>query len=113
MLSVTQPTYLRQGGSLERTYVLTISTLPMQLEPTLNRRNAFSIQRSLASLIQVSSDRGFIKFVPVQEELFATGGTTIFGKITAKTRFERRSPIVESSGGNHVSRPSFLSKLRQ
>jgi hypothetical protein len=113
VLSVTRPSYLRLGGSLEHTYVLTISTLPMQLEPTLNRRNAFSIQRSLANLIKVPSDRGFVRFIPVQEEMFATGGTTIFGKITAKTEFERPSPIVESSGRNHVPRPSFFSKLRQ
>lgn len=94
--------------------MLTITTLPEQLQPTLNKRSAYTIQRSLASLVDVSSDRGLIKFVSVQEEMFATGGTTILGKITAKTELERRrSPSVERSGGNRVSKLNFLNKLLQ
>lgn len=94
MITVNHSACLLLGGSFEPTYVLSITALPVQLQPTTNKRNAALIQNFMFESIGVPSDRGVIKFVPIQEECIATNGMTILGEIE---RLERQQ--AEENGG--------------
>jgi hypothetical protein len=95
MITVNHSACLLLGGSFEPTYVLAISALPVQLQATTNKRNAALIQTFMSETIGVQAERGIIKFVPIQEECFATNGTTIRGEIE---RLERQQ--AEENGSN-------------
>ncbi|KAF1927240.1 Tautomerase/MIF [Didymella exigua CBS 183.55] len=81
MITVNHSACLLLGGSFEPTYILTINALPVQLQPTLNKRNAAMIQNFMTESIGVPIDRGIVKFVAIQEEAFAMNGVTILGEI--------------------------------
>lgn len=81
MITVNHSACLLLGGSFEPTYILTINALPVQLQPTLNKRNAAMIQSFMTESIGVPIDRGIVKFVAIQEEAFAMNGMTILGEI--------------------------------
>jgi hypothetical protein len=87
MITVNHSACLLLGGSFEPTYILTINALPVQLQPTTNKRNAALMQNFMCESIGVASDRGIIKFVPIQEESLAINGMTILGEIE---RLERQ-----------------------
>lgn len=95
MITVNHSACLLLGGSFEPTYILTINALPVQLQPTTNKRNAALIQTFMAESIGVSSDRGIIKFIPIPEESLAMNGMTILGEIE---RLERQH--AEETGSN-------------
>jgi hypothetical protein len=94
MITVNHSACLLLGGSFEPTYVLTINALPVQLQPTTNKRNAALIQNFMAESIGVPTDRGIIKFVAIQEENLAMNGMTILGDIE---QMERQQ--AEANGG--------------
>ncbi|KAF2124837.1 Tautomerase/MIF [Dothidotthia symphoricarpi CBS 119687] len=81
MITVNHSACLLLGGSFEPTYILTINALPVQLQPTTNKRNAALIQNFMCESIGVPADRGILKFAPIQEENLATNGITILGEI--------------------------------
>ncbi|KAG9187275.1 hypothetical protein G6011_05146 [Alternaria panax] len=95
MITVNHSACLLLGGSFEPTYMLTINALPVQLQPTTNKRNAALIQTFMAESIGVSADRGIVKFVPIPEESLAMNGQTILGEIE---RLERQQ--AEETGSN-------------
>lgn len=95
MITVNHSACLLLGGSFEPTYVLSINALPVQLQPTTNKRNAALIQNFMAESIGVPTDRGIIKFVPIQEDSLATNGMTVLGEIE---RVERQQ--AEENGGS-------------
>ncbi|KAF2119929.1 hypothetical protein BDV96DRAFT_485755 [Lophiotrema nucula] len=95
MITVNHSACLLLGGSFEPTYILTITALPAQIQPTLNKRNAALIQVFMAESIGVPIDRGIIKFTPIPEESLATNGMTILGEIE---RLERQQ--ADESGSN-------------
>ena len=99
MITVNHSACLLLGGSFEPTYILTINALPVQLQPTTNKRNAALIQNFMAESIGVMPDRGIIKFVPIPEESLAMNGMTILGEIE---RLERQH--IEEHGSN-IKRP--------
>ncbi|KAH7401178.1 Tautomerase/MIF superfamily [Pyrenochaeta sp. MPI-SDFR-AT-0127] len=113
MITVNHSACLLLGGSFEPTYILTINALPIQLQPTTNKRNAALIQTFMAESIGVSSDRGIVKFVPIPEESLAMNGMTILGEIE---RLERQ--YAEETGSNikramtKSSRKSAVSKAK-
>ncbi|KAF2437880.1 Tautomerase/MIF [Karstenula rhodostoma CBS 690.94] len=86
MITVNHSACLLLAGSFEPTYLLTITALPVQLQPTTNKRNAALIQNFLAESLGVPLDRGIIKFVPIQDDCIATNGTTILGDIESLER---------------------------
>lgn len=88
MITVNHSACLLLGGSFEPTYVLAINALPVQLQPTTNKRNAALIQQFMCESIGVTPDRGIIKFVPIQEDCLAMNGSTILGDIE---RLERKN----------------------
>lgn len=108
MITVNHSACLLLGGSFEPTYILAINALPVQLQPTTNKRNAALIQQFMCESIGVTADRGIIKFVPIQEESLAMNGMTILGDIE---RLERKN--AEETGANvkravtKTSRKSF------
>lgn len=113
MITVNHSACLLLGGSFEPTYVLTISALPIQLQPTTNKRNAAMIQSFMTESIGVPSERGILKFVPIPEDSLATNGMTILGDIE---RLERQQADESSSGLKRAltksSRRSAVSKSK-
>lgn len=95
MITVNHSACLLLGGSFEPTYILTINALPVQLQPTTNKRNAALIQAFMTESIGVAPDRGILKFVPIAEDGLATNGMTILGEID---RLERQH--AEETGSN-------------
>ncbi|KAI4944350.1 hypothetical protein J4E86_009408 [Alternaria arbusti] len=95
MITVNHSACLLLGGSFEPTYMLTINALPVQLQPTTNKRNAALIQTFMAESIGVAPERGVVKFVPIPEESLAMNGMTILGEIE---RLERQQ--AEETGSN-------------
>lgn len=121
MITFNHSACLLLGGSFDPTYVLTISALPVQLQPTTNKRNASLIQSFLYESLGVPSDRGVVKFVPIQEECLALNGMTILGDIErlerqygeemsgvkrALTKSSKRSAIAKAKSSFQLSRKS-------
>lgn len=94
MIEVQHSTCLLMAGSFEPAYILTISALPSQLQPTTNKRNAALIQSFMTEIISVPPERGILRFQAIPEENLATNGVTIFGDID---RAERQQ--AEQHGG--------------
>lgn len=69
------------GGSFDPAYVMSVFALPSQLMPTTNKRNAALIQKHMEEAIGVGPARGFLRFVPTQEEHLACNGKTMAGEI--------------------------------
>ncbi|KAK4043964.1 Tautomerase/MIF superfamily [Parachaetomium inaequale] len=69
------------GGSFDPAYVMAVSALPAQLQPTTNKRNAALIQRHMEETLGVAPARGLLRFVPVREEHLACNGRTMAGEI--------------------------------
>jgi len=119
MITVNHSACLLLGGTFEPTYVLTINALPVQLQPTTNKRNAALMQQFMCESIGVTSDRGIIKFIPIQEESLAINGMTILGEIErlerqhaeengpvkrAITKGSRRSGVFKTKSSIQLSR---------
>ncbi|KAG9200917.1 hypothetical protein G6514_006479 [Epicoccum nigrum] len=108
MITVNHSACLLLGGSFEPTYILTINALPVQLQPTLNKRNAAMIQNFMTESIGVSIDRGIVKFVAIQEEALAMNGMTVLGEIENL----ERSQAEETGTRPKTSRRSGVSKAK-
>ncbi|KAI7582571.1 hypothetical protein KC343_g20201 [Hortaea werneckii] len=68
--------------------------------PSINKRNAALIQSFMADILSVPSDRGIVKFTPIEEVNYAMNGTTMHGEIE---RLEKHQ--AENGGvGNAVRR---------
>jgi hypothetical protein len=113
MITVNHSACLLLGGSFEPTYILTINALPVQMQPTTNKRNAALIQQFMCESIGVTPDRGIIKFVAIQEESLAMNGMTILGDIE---RLERQHADETGTGMRRAmtksSRKSAVSKAK-
>lgn len=81
MISVRHSACMLLGGSFEPSYLLTITALPVELQPTLNERNAFLVQCFMTESMGVPAERGIVEFAVYQEEGLAVNGTTILGEI--------------------------------
>lgn len=119
MITVNHSACLLLGGSFEPTYVLTISALPVQLQPTTNKRNAALIQQFMFESIGVSSERGIIKFMPIQEDCLATNGSTVLGEIEKLERQQAddnggnlKRALTKSSKASKASRRSVMGKAK-
>ena len=80
MVKVDHSACLAMGGTFDPCYVLTLTAVPSEMTPSLNKRNALLIQSFLADILSVTSDRGIIKFCPIEEYNFASNGTTMLGQ---------------------------------
>ncbi|KAF2466372.1 uncharacterized protein BDR25DRAFT_237355 [Lindgomyces ingoldianus] len=120
MITVNHSACLLLGGSFEPTYILTINALPIQLQPTTNKRNAALIQAFMFESIGVPLERGIMRFVPIPEDSLAMSGVTILGEVErlerqqaeehtsglkrALTKSSRRSTVVKSKSSIQLSR---------
>jgi hypothetical protein len=115
MITVNHSACLLLGGSFEPTYVLTISALPQQVQPTTNKRNASLIQAFMLESIGVHPERGILKFIPIPEDSLATNGMTMLGEIE---RMERQQAEDNSSSSGlkraltKTSRKSAVTKAK-
>jgi hypothetical protein len=110
MITVNHSACLLLGGSFEPTYILTINAVPMQLQPTTNKRNAALMQNFMTESIGVTSDRGIVKFVPIAEEGLAMNGMTILGEIE---RLERQQAEESGISPNAVKRLTMTKASRK
>lgn len=94
MITLNHSTCLLLGGSFEPAYILTVTALPVQIQPTINKRNAALIQSFMSDTLGVTPDRGIIRFQTIPEENMAISGRTILGEIE---RLEKQQ--VEENGG--------------
>jgi hypothetical protein len=94
MITVNHSACLLLGGSFEPAYILTVTALPVQIQPTINKRNAALIQSFMSDTLGVMPDRGIIRFQAIPEENMAISGRTILGEIE---RLEKQQ--AEENGG--------------
>ncbi|KAI6887735.1 hypothetical protein KC355_g21573, partial [Hortaea werneckii] len=91
---------LALGGTFDPCYILNVTTVPSSMGPSINKRNAALIQSFMADILSVPSDRGIVKFTPIEEVNYAMNGTTMHGEIE---RLEKHQ--AENGGvGNAVRR---------
>jgi len=79
---------------------MTVTALPNLVQPTLNKRNAALIQKSMEDVLGVGPQRGLIRFVAVSEENMATNGRTVLGEIEElerESKEETHSPTFKSA----------------
>ncbi|EPE09973.1 mif domain containing protein [Ophiostoma piceae UAMH 11346] len=74
------------GGSFDSAYVMSVTALPSQLQPTTNKRNAALIQKHMEEALGVPAARGHLRFVPVPETNLAYGGNTTVGHLDELAR---------------------------
>ncbi|KAK4545375.1 hypothetical protein LTR36_003555 [Oleoguttula mirabilis] len=96
MIKVDHSACLALGGTFDPCYILTITALPSQMGPTVNKRNAALIQSFMADILSVSSDRGIVKFQPIEECNYAMNGTTMLGEME---RLEKHQAEDNGVGG--------------
>ncbi|KAK5110488.1 hypothetical protein LTR62_005840 [Meristemomyces frigidus] len=106
MIKVDHSACLALGGTFDPCYILTITTLPSEMGPTLNKRNASLIQAFMADILSVSPDRGIIKFQPIEEANYAMNGTTMLGQVE---KLDRNQDEVDSGTARRASRKSVSS----
>lgn len=103
------------AGTFDAAYVMSIFALPSQVLPTTNKRNTALIQRHMEGALGVNPKRGFLRFVPVDEEHMATNGKTMAGEIDDLERSYGASPAAEitSSSEPMAAVPSRSAKARR
>ncbi|RMY51912.1 hypothetical protein D0863_14434 [Hortaea werneckii] len=100
MIKVDHSACLALGGTFDPCYILNVTTVPSSMGPSINKRNAALIQSFMADILSVPSDRGIVKFTPIEEFNYAMNGTTMHGEIE---RLEKHQ--AENGGvGNAVRR---------
>lgn len=98
MVKIDHSACLALGGTFDPCYILTITAVPSQMGPTMNKRNAALIQSFMADILSVPPERGIVKFSPIPEENFAINGTTMLGEV------ERQEKQHSSEGGSAMRR---------
>lgn len=77
MMKIEHSACIALGGTFEPCYILTINTVPSQMGPSVNRRNAALIQGFMAEILSVPAERGIVKFISIEEDNLALGGDTV------------------------------------
>jgi hypothetical protein len=86
------------GGNFEPAYVLTITALASELQPTTNKRNAALIQKHMEEGLGVPPSRGFVHFIPAAEESIAHNGKTLAGELDDVGKAARAYSPTEENG---------------
>jgi hypothetical protein len=76
------------GGNSEPAYYLTITALPPEIAATKNKRSAFLIQQFMQEVLQITPQRGVVRYDSVAEDNLATNGVTALQEIE---QLERQS----------------------
>ncbi|KAK3624969.1 hypothetical protein LTR56_020700 [Elasticomyces elasticus] len=114
MVKLDHSACLAFGGTFDPCYILNITILPSDMGPTINKRNATLVQSFMADILGVSSDRGIIKFQPIEEADYAMDGTTMLDQMEKLQRHhdERCCTAVqpEVTGASRKGMPSLNKK---
>lgn len=111
MINVDHSSCLALAGTFEPCYILTISTVPSQMQASTNKRNAALIQSFMADILSVPPERGIIKFVSIPEENYAVNGNTLFGEIERleQKQFSNGGGVKRAVTDVRKSMPNFKS----
>lgn len=85
------------AGTFDSAYILTVTALPSQIQPTTNKRNAALIQKFMIDSLGVPPERGVVRFVGIPEEFLATNGMTVLGEIENLRKTSSEDSHTESS----------------
>ncbi|KAK6407424.1 hypothetical protein LTR81_018025 [Elasticomyces elasticus] len=114
MVKVDHSACLALRGTFDPCYIFNITTLPFEMGPTINKRNAVLIQSFMANILGVSSDRGIIKFQPTEEADYAMDATTMLHQMEELQRHhdERCCTAVQRTvtGASRKGTPSLNKK---
>ncbi|KAL1967468.1 hypothetical protein VTN77DRAFT_3253 [Rasamsonia byssochlamydoides] len=77
LITMDHDCFLRFGGGTGPAYLITISGLASSFAPLMNARNAAVLQAEMRELVAIPEKHGVIKYVPMEEENLASGGTTM------------------------------------
>lgn len=88
MVKVDHSACLAMGGKFDPCYLLTITALPANMGPTMNKRNAALIQSFMSEILSVPPERGIVRFQPMPEENLATNGTTLLGEVERQEKLQ-------------------------
>ncbi|GAB1742498.1 hypothetical protein NU219Hw_g8042t1 [Hortaea werneckii] len=108
MIKVDHSACLALGGTFDPCYILNVTTVPSSMGPSINKRNAALIQSFMADILSVPSDRGIVKFTPIEEVNYAMNGTTMHGEIE---RLEKHQ--AENGGVGNAVRPAVTNASRR
>lgn len=92
MVSTDNPMII--GGSSEPAYSMTIIALPPEIAATKNKRSAHLIQQFMQETLNISPQRGVVRYEAVAEENLATNGVTALQEIE---QLERQSHDEDST----------------
>ncbi|KAF2396441.1 Tautomerase/MIF [Trichodelitschia bisporula] len=114
-LTVEHSLCMLMGGTFDPTYVLAISTIPVDVQPVTNKRNAYLLQQYVAELLQVPPERGVVRFMAIPEERLATRGTTVFGEIERQEKIhtEETTPSIRRALTGRSRKKSKAEKKEQ
>lgn len=93
MIRIDHSACLALGGTFEPCYILNLQTVPSQMGPSTNKRNASLVQSFMSDILSVPSERGIVTFTPIAEENLAIGGKTMLAEM------EKASKQTGPSGG--------------
>ncbi|KAM7221402.1 Tautomerase/MIF superfamily [Rhypophila decipiens] len=111
VVSLHHSTCMLYAGSLDPAYIMSITALPSQLQPTTNKRNAALIQRHMEDVLGVAPSRGLLRFVPTNDEHLASNGNTVAGEIEEAEKSQGIS--LPTTGGDEGNSSLFRRKSRK
>ena len=85
MIRIDHSACLALGGTFEPCYILNVQTVPSQMGPSTNKRNASLIQSFMSDILSVPAERGIVTFTPIAEENLAMGGKTMLAEMEKPT----------------------------
>lgn len=107
MVHVDHSACLLHAGSFEPAYILTISAISSQIQPTMNKRNAALIQSFMADALSVPPERGVLRFLPIPEENLASNGSTVLSDV------ERMERLQADENGQFAVKRNFARNSRK
>ncbi|KAK7534945.1 Tautomerase/MIF superfamily [Phyllosticta citribraziliensis] len=112
MISLQHSTCLLLSGSFEPAYVLSITTVPSLVQPVTNKRNAALLQQFLDEILNVTPERGVIRFHPLEESNLATNGRTVLGEIEREQKKQAEANGEVKRPTTKQSRRSFMLRAK-
>ena len=107
MIRVDHSACLALGGTFDPCYILTLNTVPSQMGPSTNKRNAVLVQAFMAEILSVPAERGIVTFVPIPEENLAMNGNSMLGEMEKVERQQNGDSNVVKNAVKDVARKSM------
>lgn len=101
MIRIDHSACLALGGTFEPCYILHLQTVPSQMGPSTNKRNASLVQSFMSDILSVPAERGIVTFTPIAEENLAMGGKTMLAEMEKASK--QSGPAGGASAKNGMS----------